>query len=162
MSDPSSWPDDATHLGVGRLLAAYADVVTRHAWSELDHLFVPDAPVVIDTGRGEPLRLRGAVQVGEFIAGALERFEFFEMVPLNHVVGLDAGGVHGRCYIHELRQERDGGARSDAFGLYEDRYVEHRTVEDRTQWRFAERRYRSLARGGDRLEIVGFAGDGAG
>jgi SnoaL-like domain len=156
MSDSISWSDDATHLGVGRLLAAYADAVTRYAWDELEDLFLAGAPVVIDTGRGEPVRLAGATEVGEFIAGALERFEFFEMVPLNHVVLRDGAGMHGRCYIHEIRQERNGGPRSDAYGLYEDRYELVRSG----RWRFAERRYRSLARGGDRLEVVSFAGEG--
>ena len=155
MTDVSARADDLTHLGVQRLLAAYADAVTRYAWHELEDLFLSSATVVVETGRGEPVRLAGPIEVGDFIAGALERFEFFEMVPLNHVVLVDAGGVHGRCYIHELRQERDGGPRSDAFGLYEDRYE-----RDDDRWRFAERRYRSLARGGERLDIVSFAGEG--
>jgi hypothetical protein len=154
MSHEHGWPEDAIHVGVGRLLAEYADVVTRHAWGELDELFLPDATVTIDTGAGDVLRLVGPMAVGEFIATSIARFDFFEMVPLNHVVRQDAEGVHGRFYIHELRQLADTGVRSDAFGLYEDRFA----PGSDGRWRFASRRYRSLARGGDHLEIVGRAG----
>ena len=59
---------EAVHdTGVRRLQHAYADVVNRRAWPELDQLFVPDAPVVVDRRAGEPLRLTGGPEVGEFI-----------------------------------------------------------------------------------------------
>ncbi len=153
MTNSDERTGDLTHLGVGRLLAAYADAVTRYAWTELDDLFLPDATVTIDTGRSDPLRLVGPVAVGDFIAAAVERFEYFQMLPLNHVVERDDHGVHGRFYIHEVRQDATAG-RSDAFGLYEDRY----TLGDDGRWRFAARSYRSLARGGERLEVISRAG----
>ena len=79
---------EAVHdTGVRRLQHAYADVVNRRAWPELEVLFLPDAPVLVDRRVGEPLRLVGGGAVGEFIAGAIAQFEFFEFVILNaHVV----------------------------------------------------------------------------
>jgi hypothetical protein len=37
------------HHGIDRLVAAYADTVTRRAWNELVDLFLPEAVVHIDT-----------------------------------------------------------------------------------------------------------------
>jgi len=36
-------PEDLDYVGICRLHAAYADAVTRRAWSDLDALFLPDA-----------------------------------------------------------------------------------------------------------------------
>ena len=137
-------PDDdpLAYLAITRLQAAYADVVTRRAWPELDDLFVPDAPVHVDTVTNPVIELAGATALGEFIAGAIERFEFFEFVPLNTVVDVDGDAASGRLYMVELRQDADGGRWSNAFGLYQDRYA--RGADGR--WRFAERNYQSLAR----------------
>ena len=149
--------DDALgYLAITRLQAAYADVVTRRAWAELDALFVPDAPIRIDAVTSVPLDVTGATALGEFIGDAIERFEFFEFVILNTVIELDtADSAHGRLYMVELRQERDTGTWSNAFGLYQDDYV----VYDGT-WRFARRRYQSLARksGTDRAAVFPFPG----
>ncbi|HEV3280855.1 MAG TPA: nuclear transport factor 2 family protein [Acidimicrobiales bacterium] len=143
---------------VRRLQHAYADVVNRRAWPELEQLFVTDAPVIVDRRVGEPLHLVGGSAVGDFIAGALARFEFFEFVILNaHIAfprGPQAGEASSRLFMCEVRQHRDSARMTTAFGLYHDRY---RLDGDR--WRFAERRYHSLARSGRDLEAFPFPRD---
>ena len=143
---------EAVHdTGVRRLQHAYADVVNRRAWPELEVLFLLDAPVLVDRRVGEPLRLVGGGAVGEFIAGAIAQFEFFEFVILNaHVVfpsGALAAEATSRLFMCEVRQHRESGRMTTAFGLYHDRYL-----LDGDRWRFAERRYHSLARHGGNLE----------
>lgn len=141
------------YVSVCRLQAAYADAVTRRAWGELDGLFVPDALVTVDTVTGTPLEFVGGAGIGGFIAGAIERFEFFELVILNvHVLPDpdDADSLRSRSFTCELRQEQASGHWSNAFGLYRD---ELRRVDGR--WRYARRRYQSLARTG-RSEIFPF------
>ncbi|MGD0880201.1 MAG: nuclear transport factor 2 family protein [Acidimicrobiales bacterium] len=150
---------EAVHdTGIRRLQYAYADVVNRRAWSELETLFRSDAEVVIDRRAGQPLRLVGGAEVGGFIGTAVERFSFFEFVVLNaHIAfpeGTDSGRAVCRLFMCELRQDADTGAFSTAFGLYHDRYV----LEDR-KWRFAQRRYHSLARHGAVLDVFGLPGD---
>jgi hypothetical protein len=138
------------------LLAAYADAVTRRAFDELDDLFVPDCPIEIDTHRAEPLRLTGAAALGAFVGAAIERFDFFELTILNaHIVVDGRDDATGRMYLCELRHDRDARRRSEAYGLYRDRY---RRVDGR--WRFAERRYSSLARTADDggLDVFPFPG----
>jgi hypothetical protein len=135
-------------LGVRRLQARYGDVVTRRAWAELDPLFLPGCPVTLDLRAGRLVELVGAGEVGEFIAGAVARFEFFEFALLNSVVEVaaDRAGAHGRLYMWELRQAADGGPWTNAYGVYHDDYTRHEG-----RWVFARRRYFSLARtgGGD-------------
>ena len=77
MSDPAPH-EVADHLAISRLQSAYADVVNRRAWNELDEQFLPDTPVRIDTVSREAFELAGPRQVGEFISGAIERFGFFD------------------------------------------------------------------------------------
>ena len=147
--------DDAlAYLAVTRLYGAYADVVTRRAWPELDALFAPDAPIHINRVNLPASELRGAPRLGRFVAESIERFEFFEFVILNHVVRWKGGGAaRGRLYMVELRQDRDSGEWSNAFGVYHDELV----ASDGT-WRFAERHYQSLARkvGPGRAEVFPF------
>ena len=140
--------DDLDHLAISRLLARYADVVTRRAWPELGALFEPDATVTVDTQVGDAIELVGAERVGEFIGANVERFEFFELVPLNLVVDVDGDEASGRAYQVEVRQEQATGRHTNAYGLYTDRYVRRSG-----RWRFAERRYRSLARNGPDLTV---------
>jgi hypothetical protein len=132
-------------VAIQRVQAAYADAVTRRAWPALRDLFRPDAPVTVDTVTAEPIELVGADAVGSFIAGAIERFEFFEFVILNsHVVTSvdgDPDVARARLYMCELRQEVDDGQWSNAFGVYHDDYARHEG-----RWWFSRRRYRSLAR----------------
>jgi SnoaL-like protein len=143
LSDSCRMPDDsAAYVAITRLQAAYADVVTRRAWSELESLFLPDAPIHIDTVTRPATELRGAHALGEFISAALTRFDFFEFVILNTVVDIiDERSARGRVYIEEIRHEAETDAWSHAFGLYQDSY----TRPD-GRWQFAARRYRSLAR----------------
>ena len=138
--------------GIRRLQHAYADVVNRRAWPELEALFRPDAEVVIDRRAGEPLRLVGGGEVGAFIGSAIEHFTFFEFVVLNaHIAfpeGVGSGRAVCRLFMCELRQDGATGAFTTAFGLYHDRYV-----FEGGRWRFAERRYHSLARHGGVLDV---------
>jgi len=144
---------EAVHdTGIRRLQHAYADVVNRRAWPELESLFLPDAEVVIDRRAGDPLRLVGGGQVGSFIGTAIEHFSFFEFVVLNAHIAFPDGALSGRAvcrlFMCELRQDGATGAFTTAFGLYHDRYA-----LDGHRWRFAERRYHSLARHGGVLDV---------
>jgi len=151
MSDDHLVTEAVHDTGVRRLQHAYADVVNRRAWPELGSLFRPDADVVIDTRAGEPLRLVGGAEVGDFIGSAIARFSFFEFVILNaHIAfpdGTTSGTARGRMFMCELRQSGDSGRWSTAFGLYHDRYV-----LESGRWWFAERAYHSLARTGRDLD----------
>lgn len=148
--------DVDAYIAVTRLQASYADVVTRRAWDELDALFVPDAAIRIDTVTRPVVELHGATELAHFISDAVERFEFFEFVILNTVIDVvDDVTAAGRLYMVEVRQERDSQEWSNAFGLYQDNYA-----FDGKRWRFADRRYRSLARRyADRSEILSAAAD---
>lgn len=144
---------EAVHdTGVRRLQHAYADVVNRRAWDELDGLFRPDAEVVIDRRAGTPLRLVGGSEVGAFIGSAIDHFSFFEFIILNaHIVfpdGPTAGSAVCRLFMCELRQDGTTGSFTTAFGLYHDRYV-----HQDGRWWFAQRRYHSLARHGGVLDV---------
>lgn len=135
------------HLAINRLQSAYADTVTRRDWAALGDLFLEDAAVRIDTVTRDPFDVVGPTALGEFIGGAVERFDFFEFVVLNALVTLGADGdrdaASARVFMCEHR--RDGASRewSTAYGLYLDRY---RRVDGR--WWIAGRSYRSLARTG--------------
>ena len=136
---------------------AYADVVNRRAWGELDDLFVPDAPIVVDLRTGEPRRFGGPAALGEFIGGAVARFDFFELALLSARVLLDATDptrATGRMYMNEIRHEHASGRWSMAYGLYQDEYA--RTSDG---WRFAARHYHSIARTGRDLEVFEFPPD---
>ena len=144
--------ENLDYLAICRLQSAYADAVTRRAWSDLDPLFLPDAPITVDTVTSAPFEHVGAAGIGGFIAGAVERFEFFELVILNvHMVGRpDGAAARSRSFTCELRQERANGHWTNAFGVYHD---ELSKVDGR--WRYARRRYQSIARTG-RSEIFPF------
>lgn len=148
---------DLDYVAITRLQAAYADVVTRRAWSELEPLFDPEAPIRIDTVDRPVVHVTGPTALGRFIASAIARFEFFEFVILNAVVTVQSEtSAHGRLYMVEVRQAADSGEWSNAFGLYRDRY----TCSD-GRWVFAERDYQSLARrtGNERASVFPFPGD---
>ena len=141
------------HQAVTRLQRVYGDVVTRRAWPELSELFRPDTVVSVDTRRDEPIVVTGGPAVGEFIDRSIERFEHFEFAVLNHVATLDGDlmGASGRVYIWEIRQERDSGRWTNAFGVYQDRYI-----RDGDRWWYASRRYNSLARNAPDLAVFPF------
>lgn len=129
------------HVAVERLWHAYADVINRRAFDELGDLFLPDCEVVVDARRGEPAVALGPAGFAGLVGPAMERFGFFQFVVLSARTRLDGDEATGRLYMCELRQGRDDGLRSQAFGVYEDRF---RRVDGR--WWFAARRYRSWAR----------------
>jgi hypothetical protein len=141
------------YVAICRLHAAYADAVTRRAWSDLGELFLPDTPVQVDTVTSPPIEVIGAAGIGDFISGAVERFEFFELVILNvHVVPATNSTpnpavreLRSRSFTCELRQERTNGHWTNAFGVY------HDDLRFETgSWRYARRRYQSLTRTGRR------------
>jgi hypothetical protein len=142
------------YVAITRLQAAYADAVTRRAWEDLEDLFLPDAPVTVDTVTNAPIELVGPRAVGAFIGGAIERFEFFEFVILNTRVWIGADGdpdaARARVFMCELRQDAATGHFTQAFGVYHDDY---RRADG--GFRFARRRYQSLARTG-RNEVFPF------
>ena len=155
--------DDATRdaldeLAIRSLHHAYADVVTRRAWPELEPLFLPDAPIVVDVRTAAPRHFTGASELGAFISTAVERFDFFELAVLSARVFLredgDADRATGRMYMQEIRHDGSSGRWSNAFGLYQDEYA--RTG---TGWRFAARHYASLARTAPDLEVFEFPPD---
>ena len=136
---------------IRQLQARYGDVVSRRAWSELDALFAPDATVTLDLRTRAPIELVGPRAVGAFIAGAVERFDHFQLALLDAVVDLtgDRTAV-GRMYTWELRHE-PGAGWSHAYGVYDDRFERRRDT-----WVFVERRYRSVARtDGETTEVLG-------
>lgn len=129
-------------LAIRRLQAAYGDAVTRRAWGELVPMFLPDCAIHLDLRDGTERTFAGGAAIGEFIAGSIERFEFFEFALLNAVVDVaDGSSATGRLYMWELRQDAAAHRWSNAYGLYRDRYARHEG-----RWVFAERRYSSLAR----------------
>jgi hypothetical protein len=147
------------YVGVRRVQQAYADIVTRRAWSELHDVFLPDITVVIDRRVGDPLELVGPQAVGDFISTSIAELEFFEFVILNTRIWLRHDGnddvAVARMYINELRHHRDTGRWTHAYGIYHDRY---QRIDGR--WWFARRRYHSLARTGRDFEVFAFpAGD---
>ena len=148
-------PDEGlAYLAITRLQNTYADVITRRAWPELEPLFLPDAPIHVDTVSAAVIELAGATALGDFVRDAIDRFEFFEFVPLSTVVHIELDETaSGRLYMVELRQDRHSGEWSNAFGVYHDDYA---LVDGR--WCFAERSYQSLARkaGADRAEVFPF------
>jgi hypothetical protein len=149
--------DTVDYVAITRLQNAYADAVTRRAWAEFHDMFLADAPVRVDTVTNPVIELAGAGQVGDFIGTAVERFAFFEFVPLSTRVALRVGDdpdrASARLYICELRQDFASGHSTQAFGVYQDDY---QRVDGR--WWFARRDYQSLARSG-RNEVFAFPAD---
>jgi len=148
------------HHGIDRLVATYADSVTRRAWGELVGLFTPDAVVHIDTVTRPAFAVVGPVALGEFIGGAVERFDFFEFVPLNLVTWPDPSGdgdrAGARLHMCEIRRNGSDGEWTTAYGRYDDT-----VIRDGAHWRFTGRRYRSLGRTGADGGVFPFL-DGAG
>jgi hypothetical protein len=154
---PRTRNETEDYVAIRRLQNAYADVVTRRAWPELTDLFLPDAPIEIDTRRDDGVfRFAGPVALGEFIAGAMVQFDFFEFVILNTRIELgvreDPDAADGRMYMTEIRTDAGTGAWNVSFGVYHDCY--ERRDE---RWWFARRRYHSLGRTGETKDLDAFA-----
>ena len=135
--------ETVAYTALRRLQNRYADVVTRRAWAELAEIMLPDCEVTVDT-MDRQLSFVGPGEIGEFIAHQLEQFSFFEFVVLNTVMDIDveAGSAAARMHMHELRQGVSDGRRTDAYGVYHDRFERDREG----RWWFAGRRYRSYSR----------------
>ena len=106
-----------------RVQDRYADIVTRRAWPELHDLMRPDCRLSLDLG-DRTLGYDGPQAIGDFIGEQLEAFSFFEFVILNTVVEVDlyAGVARARMFMQELRQNVSDGRRTNAFGVYHDRF----------------------------------------
>ncbi len=133
------------YVAVSRLQHAYADIATRRAWGELDEIFVPDIPIVIDLRDREPYRFDSRDGFREFVSAAVDRFEFFEFVLLNTRVYLNHDGdpdaAVARMYMSELRQDHAELRWTAVYGVYHDRF---RRIDG--QWWFVSRNYSSLGR----------------
>ena len=144
--------DAVDEVALRGLIAAYADVVNHRTWTEFEDLFVPGASVELDLRDRPALSFAGPTEIGDFIAGALEQYPFFEFVALNIRVMLRVGADPDRAvirtYMCELRQDHSG-APSRAFGVYHDDVV--RTAGG---WRFSRRRYQSMGRGEYSLDLM--------
>ena len=135
----TSLTDDV--VAIGRLNAAYADVITRRAFAELGDLMLPGCSVRLDLVSGPARTLAGPDALADMLRSAMERFDHFMFVIRNSVVDVDADLAHGRMFISEIRHDRGDGAWEETHGMYEDAY---QRLDG--QWWFAERHYRSLAR----------------
>jgi hypothetical protein len=138
--------DTVDYISITRLHSAYADVVNRRAWAELKDLFLPGAPVRVDMVSKPAIDLVGPTELGRFIGDAIERFSFFEFIVLNarlDLTGADAEAARARMFMCEVRQDRETGEFTRAFGVYHDDYR-----YERGRWWYARRRYQSLARSG--------------
>jgi len=143
------------YIAVRRLQDAYADVVSRRAWGELEDLFLPDVSVIVDVRADAPYVFNGPQEFATFVAKQVDRFEFFQFVILNSVLTLAPEGdpdvATGRMHMSELRQHHADGRWTLIYGLYRDRYTR---IDGR--WWFAERRYSSLARTQPEMDVFGY------
>ncbi|MBK7018646.1 nuclear transport factor 2 family protein [Candidatus Neomicrothrix sp.] len=146
----ASLTDDV--VAIGRLNAAYADVITRRALTELTDLMLPDCGIHLDLVSAPVRTLVGPVALAGMLAGAMERFDHFTFVIRNSVVDVDAeaGVATGRMFISEIRHDRATNEWEETHGMYED---DLRRVEGR--WWFAQRHYRSLARNAAEPVVLG-------
>lgn len=140
---PTPEEETANYIALRRLQNRYADIVTRRAWPELGEIFHPDCTLDLSLG-DRSAQFVGPKAVGTFIGESVERFSFFQFVVLNTVFEIRSSEnkAVARMYIHELRVESASGKRTDAYGVYHDRFVR----EEETGWRFIERHYGSFSR----------------
>jgi hypothetical protein len=150
MSTSDEIAEAVAYTQLRRLQSRYADIVTRRAWPELSEIMRADCVITVNLVDDE-IHFHGPQEIGDFIGGQLQQFDFFEFVILNTVMDIDvaAGAASARMYMQEARQNLTDGVRSDTFGVYHDRFE-----RDDDGWWFARRRYQSYARtnGGERAE----------
>ena len=142
MTDDARLAEALDYLDITRIHARYADIVTRRAWAELHEIMLPTCSLRLDLG-DEAKSFDGPGAIGDFIGDSLTQFSFFEFVILNSVVEIDvaAGTAGARMYMQELRQNVSDGRRTNAYGVYHDRF-ERRDGK----WWIADRRYGSFSR----------------
>ncbi|WP_436775178.1 nuclear transport factor 2 family protein [Yinghuangia sp. YIM S09857] len=99
--------------------------------------------------------MEGPETVGAFIGRAIERFDHFQFVSLGTRMALrdkgDDAAATARMYMSEIRHDKDSGRQSTVYGVYHDRF---QRVDG--CWRFADRRYHSLARTGPDIDAFPF------
>lgn len=137
-------------VALGRLLSAYADVVNRRAWPEMEELFTSDCRIELDVVSSPLREIEGPAELARFVGPSIERFDHFEVIILNSVFEVDGDRAKGRVFLCEVRHDGDADTWSTAFGLYQDRY---QRVDGR--WWFVQRRYRSLARRSGETVVFG-------
>jgi hypothetical protein len=132
------------YVAIRRLQAAYADIVSRRAYAELENIFLPDTVVVMGPGEHaeKPRQVTGPESFGKFVDAYIGHLEFFQFVVLNAVVDLAVDGdpnrATGRVHICELWKDPRG--RSSAFfGLYLDDYTK---IAD--SWWYGRRTFKAL------------------
>jgi hypothetical protein len=141
----------ADYIAITRLLHQYGDICVRRAWTEMSRLCAPDACFTYDLKAGPLVRLEGAGQLCAFGKRALERYAFYQYIPLTMAVefGVDQTAT-GRLYVLEVGTDQATGQWMEFYGLYHDEYV----IADGA-WVFARRHYQALAhRTGDRATQV--------
>ncbi len=143
--DQQAIEEMAGHLGIQRLLAAFADAMNRRAWHELSALFLADAKIELTPWKRPPIVVTGPEALGRFIHEATERFGYFQFVLLNSRIelALDTDSAQGRNFICEYRRDKASGDWTQVFGVYHDRF---RRIAGR--WWFAHRTFHPLASNG--------------
>jgi hypothetical protein len=138
------------YIAIDRLQRAYADVASRSAWSEAPRLMTPDAHITFDTRVQPPFEIDGAVAFGAFGDKMKGVMDFYEYIPLNFVVDINAadGTARGRTYSLEVGRLVASDEWVEFYGTYDDDYAVHDGA-----WKFSRRHYRTYGRRtGGRLE----------
>lgn len=130
------------YLDIRRTQNRYADIVTRRAWAELHEIMRPTCRLELNLG-DSTMAFDGPGAIGDFIGDQLTQFSFFEFVILNTVidVNVETGVAGARMYMQELRQNVSDGRRTNAYGVYHDRFERHDG-----KWWIATRKYGSFSR----------------
>lgn len=147
---------ESVDAGVRRLHHAYADVVMRRAWDDLDGLFAPGAPITLDLVTSPVQRFEGVTAFRSFLEPAMDRFAFlaFVIVAIHVDPSSTSERATSRLWFSEHRIDLDGGA-TQTYGLYRDELALAGAGAGAGvgagstrfgEWRFTRREYRTLAR----------------
>lgn len=122
--------DLADRAAIVDLTIRYAWALDTRQWSELDHVFVPDATAHLT----EPLESREAIKAR--VRRALEPLDASQHIVANHQVVVVGDRASCRCYLQaqHVRHAVEGSPNFVVAGLYEDQLV--RTSEG---WRITRR-----------------------